>query len=60
MEIDSDEILRSIRETKREDKQRFSIYVSKKTYEKFKKSCGEISYSAVLEKLMELFSEVAG
>lgn len=39
------------------DKERYSVYFSRFIFEEFKKHCGEISASKVLEELMKEFIE---
>ena len=57
MNNDAKEILEQVDQDKKGDRGRFTFYLSKRAVEEFKKACGEIKPSPVLEKLIKKFSE---
>lgn len=54
MKIDADQILANLQE-ETSDKKPVSFYLSESMVEKFKSSCGDVPFSKVMEKLMEIF-----
>lgn len=54
MKIDADQILANAQK-EASDKKPVSFYLSESMVEKFKASCGDIPFSKVMEKLMEIF-----
>lgn len=55
MTIDSKKILQNL--SRKTDRERVSLYLSRSIYDEFKSNCGEISASQVIEELMKTFSD---
>ncbi|MBF0366479.1 MAG: hypothetical protein HQK50_12980 [Oligoflexia bacterium] len=53
-EINSKKILDDLGKT---DKERVTLYLSKRLYSEFKKACGDIAASRVVERLIEDFMD---
>lgn len=52
--IDAKSIIKKIKQEE-EDRTKTSLYLSKKLYEEFKKKCGDLPTSRVLEELIRQF-----
>ncbi len=55
MKIDGKDILERLSVGKKGDREKTSLYLSKALYEAFRKACGDIPASQVLEELMQQF-----
>ena len=55
MKIDGKGILAKLSVGKKSDREKTSLYLSKSVYEAFKKACGDVPTSQVLEELMQQF-----
>jgi len=55
MKIDGKKILKKLESENEPSKQKLSFYLSKKLYEDFKKCCGNVPASQVIEELMKEF-----
>jgi hypothetical protein len=56
MKIDGKKILQKLSQEK-SDRQKVTLYLSKGLFEEFKKGCGDIAASQVVEELMRQFNE---
>lgn len=56
IKIDSKAIKTKL-EAESSDRSKVSLYLSKETYGKFKKACGKLPASRVMEELMDLYIE---
>ena len=57
MKVNGNEILRRLSQGKKDDRTKVSLYLSKSLYEQFRKACGDVPASQVMEELMRLFNE---
>lgn len=57
MKIDGKAILGRLAAAKKQDREKVSLYLSKSLYGAFKKACGDIPASVVMEELMREFVE---
>ncbi len=55
MKIDGKAILEKLSVGKKDDREKTSLYLSKAVYEAFRKACGDVAASPVLEELMQQF-----
>jgi hypothetical protein len=55
MKIDGKEILEKLSVGRKNDREKTSMYLSKAIYEAFKKACGDVPTSQVVEELMQQF-----
>lgn len=56
MKIDGKKILKDL-EKEKSDRQRVTLYLSQNLYSDFRKNCGSVAPSQVIEKLMAQFVE---
>lgn len=55
MKTDGKSILQKLAANQKTDREKVSLYLSKSLYEEFKKKCGEVPASQVMEELMRQF-----
>lgn len=55
MKTNGKALLKRLAKGKRDDRVKTSLYLSKRLYEDFKRSCGQVPASTVLEELLEDF-----